>query len=122
MRGGTPARAWWWIGYTDERRPKGSRAQGCVVVQAVNWEAAVRHAELMGLAPAGAVPLAARMPDNLGAPPPGYANRLLGVAEAGLLAKRWDPSHGGLAGADDIAKAFSDDDAKPGDPLFKGKP
>lgn len=121
---------WFWLGYTDERKPKGERAMGCVILQATSGPSADAIARELMVATQGArgplvqdhwVVNIGEIEAVWGDPPGGYASRLLGRREAEMLAHEWDPQHGGLAEADDIAEAFSDDGAKAGAPLFRGK-
>jgi hypothetical protein len=115
-----PITVWWWVGYTDDRRSKGQRALGAVIVKHSGPEHFVA-AELIrrGLAPSGGRPLFGRIDLAWGDPPAGYEGRLLNAQEAEALAKAWDPGHGGLAGPDDIRGAFGDDQAQDGAPLFR---
>lgn len=114
------AAIWWWVGYTNTTRPRGSQALGVIIVQSDRAEHVIA-AELIrrGIAPAGGEPLFGRIAAAWGDPPAGYEGRLLDATEAEVLAKAWDPGHGGLASAEDIKRAFLDDSAKDGDPLFK---
>lgn len=114
---------WWWVGYCDNSKPKGQRAQGCAIIKHAGPEHIVA-AELirLGIAPSGGEPHFGMVGATWGDPPPGYEGRLLNQAEGEALAKAWDPGHGGLADADDIKRAFEDDNAKDGDPLFKKAP
>ncbi len=116
-------KVWWWVGYTDRTRPVGTQARGAVIVQHEGPSATVdAHVRAIGAHPGGAAEaLYATIAQIWGDPPPGFAGRLLGVHEAELLAKRWDPGHRGLAGPDDIRDAFLDDDARDGEPLFRGR-
>ena len=116
-----PVTKWWWVGYTDSTRAKGRQALGAVIVKHAGPEHLVA-AELIrrGLAPVGGKPLFGVIALDWGGPPPGFEGRLLNASDAEALAKAWDPGHGGLAGPDDIKRAFLDDKAKDGDPLFKG--
>lgn len=111
---------WWWVGYTDDSRAAGQRARGCAIIRHPGPESAVA-AELAGsgIAPAGARPLFGVIAAEWGDPPRGYELRLLNVEEAQALAMAWDTGHRGLADADDIKRAFLDDDAADGDPLFR---
>lgn len=115
---------WWWIGYTDRSCPKGWQARGCVVIRGLSWNDAVAAARRLGLEPAprGAQEefeaMGGYMDPALGDPPPGYASRWLSNREASELAKRWNPN-GGVADAADIERAFLDDEAKEGEPLFR---
>lgn len=115
-----PVMFWWWVGYTDSTRPKGKQALGAVIIKHAGHEHIVA-AELIrrGLAPAGGKPIFGRINLEWGDPPAGYEGRLLNAKEAEALAVAWDPGHGGLAGAEDIKRAFLDDDARDGDPLFR---
>lgn len=114
---------WWWVGYTDRTRPVGRQALGAIIVKQRGSEEA-KHVDLAirraGIHPGGEA-LYATIDESWGEPPTGFAYRLLNAAEAETLARLWDPGHGGLAGPDDIRKAFLDDDAKDGQPLFRGR-
>lgn len=118
---------WWWIGYTDRSYPKGQQARGCVIIRGLSWNDAVAAAKRLGLEPAPKGPaedfeaLGGHMDPKLGEPPPGYAGRWLTNDQALALAKLWDPN-GGVANATDIERAFLDDEAKEGDPLFRRGP
>lgn len=113
---------WWWIAYTDDSRPVGQRALGCIVTQAETFDQAVDNSRMskvrrLPIAPGGE-PMGGPLPESWGHPPSGYEDRLLQTAEAEALAKAWDPSGAGLAGPDDITRAFEDDTAEVGEPLF----
>jgi len=112
---------WWWLGFTDETRPKGERALGAAIVKANTGPGAGMIAEQEGIVPDGdhVQILHGEIPEEWGEPPPGFAGRLLDVGEAELLARRWNPSGAGLATSDDIRAAFLDDGAKPGEELFR---
>lgn len=109
---------WWWVAYTDDKRPKGERALGAVIVRHPGGFAQVERyiADVLHLIVPG-VSMGGMMPADYGEPPLGYANRLLSPDEAKALADKWG---GGVATSDDIAKAFADDSAQLGDPLFRG--
>lgn len=112
---------WWWVGYTNSARPRGEQALGAVIIQHEGPEHIIA-AELIsrGLAPRGGQPLFGLIDPKWG-PPPRQAETvcvLLNAKEAEALAKEWDPGHGGLAGPSEIKRAFLDDEAQDGDPLF----
>lgn len=115
-----PITRWWWVAYDNERLPKGQRSLGCVIVKHAGPEHLVA-ADLIarGLAPRGGQPHFGAIALEWGDPPPGYEGRILGRDEAEALAKAWDPGHQGLADPEDIKRAFLDDGAKDGDPLFR---
>lgn len=112
---------WWWLGFSDETRPKGARAIGAAIIKANTPEGAAIIIEQEGVVPDGdhVQILHGEIPEEWGEPPPGFAGRLLGFAEAELLAKKWSPNGTGLATPEDIKQAFLDDDAKPGEELFR---
>lgn len=118
-----PVTLWWWVGYTDSTRPKGKQALGAVIIKHSGPEHLVA-AELIrrGLAPSGGTPVFGRVALEWGEPPSGYEGRILDAATAEALSVAWDPGHMGLAGPEDIKRAFLDDNAKDGDPLFKRGP
>ena len=114
-------KVWWWVGYTDRTKAVGTQALGAVVVKHEGPEEAVNaYVNTLGVHPGGEG-LYATIAETWGDPPPGFSGRLLGAREAEVLAKRWNPGHGGLAGPDDIREAFLDDEARDGDPLFRGR-
>lgn len=112
---------WWWIGYTDEKRPKGDRALGAVIIRSWDADRAVALARSLGLAPLGAEALVGGVPASWGDPPAGFVSRLIGKAEAEVLARQWDPQRRGLADAEQIKNAFLDDKSQVGEPLFERK-
>lgn len=114
---------WWWAGLTDESRPKGQRAIGAIVVRADSIDFAQHAARGIAIAygvdPALIVDLNP-MGAEFGDPPhESWTNMVLNREQAERLAELWC---GGFASARDIEKAFLDDNAKAGDPLFKAKP
>jgi hypothetical protein len=119
-----PVTRWWWVAYTNARLPKGQQALGCVIIKHGGPEHLVA-AELirLGLAPPSGTPHFGVIALEWGDPPRQAETVcvLLDKDQAERLAKEWDPGHRGLAGPDDIKRAFLDDDAKDGDPLFKRK-
>jgi hypothetical protein len=111
---------WWWISYTDETRAKGDRAVGACVVQAGGgFTYAVDYARESGLQPVGEdiESHGGMMLTSFGDPPPEYVGRWLTNEEATTLAKIWG---GGVATPQDVERAFADDDAQEGSPLFRG--
>lgn len=113
-------RAWYWIGFSDASRPRGSQALGAIVVQATSIEGAVWDINQAGLHPGGEA-MGGEMPADLGAPPQKYVMRLLDNAQAEELLAFWDPQNAKLATAEEIREAVLDPDAKVGEPLFKGR-
>ena len=116
--------SWWWIGFTDDSRPMGQRALGAIVVFATDERDALRAARAFGNVPSGPQVRACygAIDESWGDPPGDVVGKLLGEDDARELALSWDPGHRGLADADQIRKAFEDDDAKDGEPLFGEDP
>jgi hypothetical protein len=121
---------WWWIGFTNTALPVGQQALGaCIVRHPGPAGQALYLTRAIGVFPHArrgqgdqiveTEGLVGQVPSSWGDPPAGYENRLLSREEAEALAKLWNPSKQGLADARDIESAFLDDDAKPGDPLFR---
>lgn len=126
------SKQWWWIALTDESKPNGQQAVGAVVVQAADVEEADRAAKnriidvcrAAGINPNTALTWmrsGGPMDPKYGNPPerpPGWGH-VMTKSQAEDLAREWC---GGVASPDQIKAAFLDDEAKPGDPLFKRKP
>jgi hypothetical protein len=112
---------WWWVALSDLRRPQGQRAAGVVIVKAHLEGSAIQIAMLRSppeLCHAGVEFLAGAMDAKYGDPPDGYDSRLLPNEEAQILADLWC---GGTATQAEVTEAMLDDDAKVGDPLFRGR-
>lgn len=117
-------RSWWWIGFTDDARPVGQRALGAIVVDGIDERNALSVAKAYGNVPTGSQVRACygQIDESWGDPPGDIIGQLLNENDARELALSWDPGHRGLADADQIRKAFEDDDAQDGEPLFNEDP
>lgn len=117
------SKQWWWIGLTDESQPKGHQAIGAIVVLAegddAGFDAEVMARNILGREGAGILTSGEPMDPRYGPPPFGRVmmDLVLSPDQAKRLAELWC---GGFASHDQIKAAFLDDEAKPGDPLFKG--
>lgn len=116
----TPGKRWWWIAFHDQTRKKGHRSIGVVVLEhAGGYERALARAREIGIAPTEpTVEDEGGMVDpKFGDPPAEALGKLMSNAQAEAVATKWC---GGYASPEDIAKAMDDDEAKAGDPLFRG--
>lgn len=113
--------AWWWVGLSDPRCPKGEQAIGAVIVEGPEEaHAGILARELLGPLRDHVELYIGRMPAEHGAPPPGYVGRILARGEAETLVRSWIPG-GRLATNEEVRAAIMDDDAPEGS-LLSAKP
>lgn len=81
--------SWWWLSFCAHRD---GRNLGIALVQATTADEAFRVARIRGCgADADAEVMVIEVPPDVGGPPEGYANRLLGPDEMRAMQAIWTP-------------------------------
>lgn len=93
---------WWWLCFTDDKKPEGEQFLGVTIVLAPTLEIAIKVASSRGANPGGEVH-ANIVPLEWDNPPPTMAASLLTRREADDLTRVWDPQKRGLATPERVA-------------------